>query len=158
MSHYHRLQVASVLPETRDAVAVSFAVPAELAPAFAFLPGQHLNLRAQVAGCGELRRSYSICAAAGEPLRVAIKRQPGGLFSNWANDHLRAGDWLEAMPPTGLFHAGLEPSAAHRYLAVAAGSGITPVLSLIKSTLAAEARSQFTLFYGNRASSSIMFR
>ncbi len=162
MSQYHSLRIAAVRPETRDAVTVEFAVPAELRAAFRFVQGQHVNVRAAIEGA-EVRRSYSICAAAPPAgpegrLRILIKRQPGGVFSNWANDHLRAGDTLDVMPPAGLFHMPLDAAAARRYLAIAAGSGITPVLSLIATTLAAEPRSQFTLFYGNRASAGILFR
>ncbi|MGH9476525.1 MAG: 2Fe-2S iron-sulfur cluster-binding protein [Terriglobales bacterium] len=157
MSHYHPLAIVAVTPETREAVTVSFAAPPELAPAFGFTQGQHLNVRARIAGT-EVRRSYSICAATGERLRILIKRQPGGLFSNWANDTLRSGHTLEVMPPTGLFHLPLDPTRAGRYLAIAAGSGITPVLSILKTTLREEPRSCFTLFYGNHASGSILFR
>ena len=159
MSHYHTLPVATVEPETREAVVVGFEVPPELEGTFGFLAGQHVNVRAQIAGSGEVRRSYSICSAPGEAvLRIAIKRHPGGVFSNWANDQLRPGMGLDLMPPAGLFHVPLDASAARRHLAIAAGSGITPVLSLIQATLRDEPRSQFTLFYGNRASSTILFR
>jgi ring-1,2-phenylacetyl-CoA epoxidase subunit PaaE len=158
MSHYHSLRIADVRPETREAITVSFEIPASLAGAFRFIPGQHVNVRAHIAG-QEVRRSYSICAAATDPrLRILIKRQPGGLFSNWANDHLHAGGTLDVMPPTGLFHVPVDPARPARYLAIAAGSGITPVLSILKSTLAAEPRSEWSLFYGNRASSTILFR
>lgn len=158
MSHYHPLTIAAVTPETREAVTVTFAVPTELTDTFRFTQGQHLNLRARIDGA-EVRRSYSICAAAtGDPLRILIKRQPGGLFSNWANDNLGAGQVLEVMPPTGLFHAPLDSARAGRYLAIAAGSGITPVISILKTTLQTEPHSEFTLFYGNRASSTILFR
>lgn len=156
--HYHRLSVRAVRTETREAVVVTLAVPVELRETFRFTQGQHLNLRAMIDG-EEVRRSYSICAGVGDgDLRIAIKRQTGGVFSTWAQQGLKVGMELEAMPPAGLFHTPLDPGAARRYLAIAAGSGITPVLSLIKTTLAAEPRSEFTLFYGNRASSTIMFR
>lgn len=158
MSVYHSLAIAAVRPETREAVTVTLEVPATERAAFRFLPGQHLNVRATIAG-EEVRRSYSICSAPGdEGLRILIKRQSGGQFSNWANDALRPGQRLEVMPPTGLFHVPADPGGAHRYLAIAAGSGITPVLSIIKATLAAEPQSQFTLFYGNRGSGSTLFR
>ncbi|MGH9520440.1 MAG: 1,2-phenylacetyl-CoA epoxidase subunit PaaE [Terriglobales bacterium] len=158
MSQYHRLEIAAVRPETREAVTVTLAIPEAERAAFRFLPGQHLNVRATIAG-EEVRRSYSICSAPDDPgLRILIKRQPHGQFSTWANESLRPGQRLEVMPPTGLFHVPTEPVVAHRYLAIAAGSGITPVLSIIKSTLAAEPRSQFTLFYGNRGSGSTLFR
>ncbi|MGH9467818.1 MAG: 2Fe-2S iron-sulfur cluster-binding protein, partial [Terriglobales bacterium] len=158
MSQYHSLPIAAVTAETRDAVTVTFAVPPELEAVFRFTQGQHVNVRARIEGA-EVRRSYSICAEAGvDRLRILIKRQPEGLFSNWANDSLRAGQTLDVMPPSGLFHTPLDAARAGRYLAVAAGSGITPVLSLLKTTLRAEPHSQFTLVYGNRASSSILFR
>lgn len=158
MSLYHQLEIAEVKQETRDAVTVSFEVPETLRAAFHFTQGQHVNVRAKIAD-EEVRRSYSICAAIQDArLRILIKRQPEGLFSNWANDQLRAGATLDVMPPAGLFHTPLDPAAERRYLAIAAGSGITPVLSILKTTLLAEPRSQFTLFYGNRASSTILFR
>src|SRR5579875_3180921 len=104
MSHYYSLPISEVRPETRDAVTVRLVVPAELRGVFRFIPGQHLNVRATIAG-QETRRSYSICSAPFEPgLRILIKRQPGGVFSNWANDSLRAGGMLDVMPPAGLFH------------------------------------------------------
>ena len=158
MSRFHRLPIAHVARETRDAVAVTFAVPPELRDVFRYAPGQHLTLRADVGG-QDLRRSYSICSALQDDLlRIAVKKAPGGLFSNWANEALLPGGHLDVMPPMGHFGMPLEPTAAHRYVAFAAGSGITPVLSVIKTTLAAEPLTTFTLFYGNRASSSVMFR
>lgn len=158
MSHYRALKIAAVTPETRDAVTITFAVPPELQAAFQFIQGQHLNVRARIGG-EEVRRSYSICEAVqAHRLRILVKRQPGGVFSNWANDSLQAGQTLEVMPPAGLFHIPLAPERHRRYLAIAAGSGITPVLSILKTALAAEPLSDFTLFYGNRASSSILFR
>ena len=157
MSQYHTLTVAEVRPETREAVTVTLEVPRELRETFRFVHGQHVNVRATIDGA-EVRRSYSICAAPSEQrLRILIKRQTGGVFSSWAQN-LQAGDRLDVMPPAGLFHTPLDPAAQRRYLAIAAGSGITPVLSIVKTTLAAEPRSEFTLFYGNRASSSILFR
>ncbi|MGH9413594.1 MAG: 1,2-phenylacetyl-CoA epoxidase subunit PaaE [Terriglobales bacterium] len=158
MSHYYSLTIAAVTPETRDAVTITFTVPPTLRETFRFTQGQHVNVRAHIAG-EEVRRSYSICeAASAERLRILVKRQPGGVFSNWANEDLRAGAMLEVMPPAGLFHVPLDSASARRYLAIAAGSGITPILSLLKTTLALEPKSEFTLFYGNRASSSILFR
>ncbi|HEY8056321.1 MAG TPA: 1,2-phenylacetyl-CoA epoxidase subunit PaaE [Terriglobales bacterium] len=158
MSHYHSLRIAEVKPETRDAITVGFDLPPELAPSFRFTQGQHVNVRATIDG-EEVRRSYSICAAPQDArLRILIKRQPGGIFSNWAHEHMHAGGTLDVMPPAGLFHVPLEPARRGHYLAIAAGSGITPVLSILKATLAQEPHSEFTLFYGNRASSSILFR
>ncbi len=158
MSRFHSLRVARVDRETRDAVAVTFDVPAELASTFRFAPGQHLTVRAHIAG-QEVRRSYSVCAGTHEGrLRIAIKRNPGGVFSNWANEALRAGDALDVLPPLGHFHLPGDSDERRHYLAFAAGSGITPILSIVASTLAHEPESRFTLVYGNRASSTVMFR
>jgi len=158
VSRFYPLKVASVRPETREAVAVTFAVPPELRDAFRFTQGQHLTLRADLDG-EDVRRSYSICAGVQDGrLRIAIKRVPGGMFSNWANANLKPGQTLEVMPPMGHFNVPLAPDAQRHYVAFAAGSGITPVFSLVKTTLAAEPGSEFTLFYGNRASSAVMFK
>jgi len=157
MSKFHRLPIARVDRETRDAVAITFDVPDALREQFRFEAGQHLTLRADIAG-EDVRRSYSICAAVGEPLRVAVKRAPGGIFSAWANERLRAGTTVEVMPPMGHFSVAHEPLAARHYLGIAAGSGITPLLSMIATALATEPRSRFTLIYGNRASATVMFR
>ncbi|EOA06496.1 phenylacetic acid degradation NADH oxidoreductase [Herbaspirillum frisingense GSF30] len=158
MSKFYPLTIDSVKQDTRDTIVVSFAVPGELQDSFSYLPGQHLTLRSQVNG-EELRRSYSICSAVQERrLRVAIKRAPGGLFSNWANDHLQAGQQIEVMPPMGQFNVPLDAANRKHYLAFAAGSGITPMMSIIKTTLLTEPRSRFTLVYANRASSSVIFK
>lgn len=158
MSKFYPLTVARVANETRDAIVVTFAVPPELKEAFRYVQGQHLTLRAHIHG-EDVRRSYSICSAVqDERLRVAIKRTPGGVFSTWANDTLKAGDTLDVMPPMGHFNVPLAPENRKHYLAFAAGSGITPVLSILKTTLLTEPHSRFTLFYGNRASSSVIFR
>jgi ring-1,2-phenylacetyl-CoA epoxidase subunit PaaE len=158
MSKFYPLTVAKVKHETRDAVSLTFAVPPELKSTFAYQQGQHLTLRAMIDG-EDVRRSYSICSAVqDEQLRVAIKRTPGGLFSSWANEHLAPGATLDVMPPMGHFNVPLEPGSERHYLAFAAGSGITPILSIIKTTLQAEPKSRFTLVYGNRASSSVIFR
>jgi ring-1,2-phenylacetyl-CoA epoxidase subunit PaaE len=158
MSKFYPLKVAKVRNETRDTIAVTFDVPPELAASFHYQQGQHLTLRARI-GDEDVRRSYSICAAAQDrELRVAIKRTPGGLFSCWANDNLAPGATLEVMPPMGHFNVPLDAAASRHYVAFAAGSGITPILSIIKTTLLAEPHSRFTLFYGNRASSSVIFK
>jgi ring-1,2-phenylacetyl-CoA epoxidase subunit PaaE len=158
MSKFHPLPVARVERETRDAVAVTFSVPPELRDAFRYQQGQHLTLRTKIGG-KDTRRSYSICSAVQDAmLRIAIKRNPGGVFSNWANEHLKAGDTLDVLPPLGHFNVALDASRARRFLAFAAGSGITPIISIVKTTLAAEPNSRFTLFYGNRASSTVMFK
>jgi ring-1,2-phenylacetyl-CoA epoxidase subunit PaaE len=158
MSKFHALAVARVERETRDAVAITFAVPGALREQFRYTQGQHLTLRANVGGA-DLRRSYSICSAVGEDaLRIAVKKSPGGIFSSWVNESLKAGDVLEVMPPLGHFSVPLDASVPHHYLGLAAGSGITPLLSIVKTTLAAEPRSRFTLIYGNRASGTVMFK
>jgi ring-1,2-phenylacetyl-CoA epoxidase subunit PaaE len=158
MSKFYPLTVAKVRNETRDSIVVTFDVPPALADTFAYQQGQHLTLRAQI-GDEDVRRSYSICSAVQDKLlRVAIKRTQGGLFSSWANESLKAGDTLDVMPPMGHFNAPLSAANAKRYVAFAAGSGITPILSIIKTTLLAEPNSSFTLFYGNRASSSVIFK
>jgi len=157
VSKFHPLPVASVERETRDAIAVTFDVPDALRELFRFEPGQHLTLRTDIGG-EDVRRSYSICAPAGGPLRIAVKRTPGGIFSMWANDSLRAGVAVDVMPPMGHFSVSAEPSVARHYLGVAAGSGITPLLSIVATALVTEPRSRFTLIYGNRASATVMFR
>jgi len=157
VSKFHPLPVASVERETRDAIAVTFDVPDALRELFRFEPGQHLTLRTDIDG-EDVRRSYSICAPAGGPLRIAVKRTPGGLFSMWANDALSAGVAIDVMPPMGHFSIRADPSAARHYLGVAAGSGITPLLSIVATALVTEPRSKFTLVYGNRASATVMFR
>jgi ring-1,2-phenylacetyl-CoA epoxidase subunit PaaE len=158
MSQFHTLTVAQVKHETRDAIAVTFDVPPQLKETFAYRQGQHLTLRATIGG-EDVRRSYSICAAVQDArLRVAIKRVQGGLFSTWANEALKPGVTLDVMPPEGRFNIPLEPDSRRHYLAFAAGSGITPVLSIVKTTLLAEPHSRFTILYGNRASSSVIFR
>ena len=158
MSRFHSLKISRLEKETRDAVAITFDVPDALREEFRYEPGQHLTLKADIGG-KDVRRSYSICSGRDDGvLRIAVKRAPGGVFSSWANESLKAGDALEVMPPMGHFNAPLDPSARHHYVGFAAGSGITPLLSIVKSTLAAEPRSHFTLFYGNRASGTVMFR
>jgi ring-1,2-phenylacetyl-CoA epoxidase subunit PaaE len=158
MSKFYSLRVAKVKHETRDAIAVTFDVPPQLKETFAYQQGQHLTLRALIGG-EDVRRSYSICSAVQDgELRVAIKRAQGGVFSTWANETLTPGASLEVMPPMGHFNVPLDPANDKHYLAFAAGSGITPILSIVKTTLLAEPKSRFTLFYGNRASSSVIFR
>jgi ring-1,2-phenylacetyl-CoA epoxidase subunit PaaE len=154
--HFHRLQVARVQPEADDACVVTFVVPEPLRDAFRFQPGQYLTLRAQVGG-QDLRRSYSICAGPGEAPRVGVRRVAGGAFSTWLHESLKAGDTLEVLEPEGRFGAALARQPRH-VLAVAGGSGITPVLAILKSVLSRDARSHCTLLYGNRASASTMFK
>ena len=158
MSQFYPLKVSSIERTTRDAVVVAFEVPDALQDKFEFRPGQYLNLKTQVNG-EELRRSYSICAAPHDNLlRVAVKRVADGAFSSWANAHLEVGSVLEVMPPDGSFTVDFDPEQERGYAAFAVGSGITPILSLVKTALDTELKSRFTLFYANRASSSIMFR
>ncbi|WP_344461975.1 1,2-phenylacetyl-CoA epoxidase subunit PaaE [Kitasatospora kazusensis] len=151
---FHELRIEAVEPLCEDAVAVTFEVPPALAEDFAFRPGQTLTLRRIVDGADE-RRSYSICAPVGGPLRIAVREVPGGLFSRWMVREAGAGDTIEVLPPTGLFSPDLDAPAEHVLLA--AGSGITPMLSIAGSVLAADERSHVTLLYGNRRSDTVMF-
>jgi len=156
--HFHELTVKDIRRETADCISVSFDIPDELAEAFRFEHGQNITVKKTIDG-EELRRNYSICSAPSEnDFRVAIKSMGGGKFSTWANQHLKKGDIMEVLPPTGKFNTPLNPSAKKNYLAFAAGSGITPVLSILKTTLSTERQSQFTLVYGNRERKSIIFR
>ena len=158
MSKFHPLKVAAVKRETRDAIALTFEIPTTLAPQFRFDAGQHVTLRATIDG-QDIRRSYSICSTVQcGGLRIAVKKSPGGVFSTWAGESLAAGDTLEVMPPLGHFGVAPDASLARHYVGFAAGSGITPLMSIIGTTLAAEPASEFTLFYGNRASGTVMFR
>lgn len=156
---FHRLIVKSVIRETPDCVSVSFEVPEGLKEEFRFKPGQNLTLRTWMNGDEELRRSYSLCSS---PLdnewKVAIKKVPGGKFSSFANDQLKPMSMLEVMPPTGKFTVEINPAQAKNYVAFAAGSGITPIISIIKTVLRSEPGSRFTLVYGNRNRSSIIFK
>ncbi|MEP6562383.1 MAG: 1,2-phenylacetyl-CoA epoxidase subunit PaaE [Nakamurella sp.] len=154
---FHQLQVASVERLTEDAVAVTFDVPAELREEFRFNPGQHLSVKAAALG-DDVRRNYSICTpATGGPLRIGVKRIPDGVFSSYAADRLQPGDVLDVMTPSGTFSTPLDPLQAKRYVAVAAGSGITPVLSILASVLEVEPASTAALIYVNRRTSTIMF-
>ena len=147
-SHFHRLSVADIQRETAEAVTVRFTVPPELREIFRYREGQHLTLRREFDG-EELRRNYSICASREDAsLRIAVKEIPGGRFSAFINRELRVGDTLEVMPPSGAFHATLDPQARRHHLAFAAGSGITPILSIVKTVLETEAHSRVTLVYG----------
>jgi ring-1,2-phenylacetyl-CoA epoxidase subunit PaaE len=152
----HTLRVSAVEHLTDDSVAVTFEVPDELRAAFEFQPGQHVAI-VRPAGGDEVRRSYSICSAVGGPLRVAVKLLPDGRFSRFACNELKPGDTLEVFPPVGRFTTALDPARTRHYAAVAAGSGITPVMSVLASALAVEPDSRFTLIYGNRTTASIMF-
>jgi ring-1,2-phenylacetyl-CoA epoxidase subunit PaaE len=154
---FHPLRVVEVTPLTDDSVAVTLDVPAEMADGFRYLPGQHVTLRATIDG-EDVRRSYSICSNAnGGKLRVGIKRLPGGAFSNYATGMLKAGDVVDVTTPTGEFTIEPDPASSRHRVAIAAGSGITPVLSLIGTTLESEPRSSWTLVLGNRTANSVMF-
>ena len=155
---FHALTVAAVEPETDMAIKISFTVPPELAAIFKYRQGQYLTLQAQVNG-EPLRRSYSICSGINDAaMQVAIKRVEGGVFSNFANDALQPGATLQVMPPQGNFYTELDPSKARNYLFISAGSGITPVVSNVKTLLEEEPLSRVTLLFGNQRSNSIMFR
>lgn len=158
MARFQPLTVADVRRETSDTVSISFALPSDLSETFAYQPGQYLTLRTTLDG-EEVRRSYSICTGVAEDdLRVAVKTVPGGRFSTWANTALKPGDTIEAMAPMGRFTAPIEPDKGKSYVLFAAGSGITPVMSILRTVLAQEPDSDVTLFYGNRTTGSIIFR
>ncbi|MFH5774160.1 1,2-phenylacetyl-CoA epoxidase subunit PaaE [Paracoccus sp. NGMCC 1.201697] len=158
MARFHTLKVTDVRRETRDAVVLTLAPRDEDRAMFDFTQGQYLTFRRDFDG-EELRRSYSICAGLDEGcLKVGIKRVDGGAFSTWANENLAPGDEIEAMPPMGRFFTPIEEASAKQYLGFAGGSGITPVLSIIKTVLAREPKSRFTLVYANRQINTIMFR
>lgn len=154
---FHPLRIADVRRETADSVSIAFALPPGLAADYAFAPGQHLALRTLLDG-QEVRRSYSICSAPDDgELRIAIRKVAGGRFSTWANDTLQPGATLDVMTPEGRFTVPLDAAHARHYVAFAAGSGITPILSLARAILAREPRSRFSLVYGNRRAASSMF-
>ena len=156
--NFHSLQVRSVEPDTQEAVIVSFDVPEALRSEFGFTQGQYLTLRTEIDG-QDLRRSYSICAGIDDgELRVGVRKVRGGVFSNWINEHLRPGDTVQVMAPQGRFFVPLLPSAKRHHVGIAGGSGITPILSIMKTVLAREPRSRFTLIYGNRQLQSTMFK
>jgi len=154
---FHTLRIAEIVPETAEAKSIRFDVPEELRPAFAFRPGQHLTLKADIDG-EDVRRNYSLCVAPQDgQLKVTVKRIAGGVFSNWANDNLKPGDAIEVMEPHGSFTWEFRSQARNHYAGFAGGSGITPVMSLLKTALLSEPDSRFTLFYGNRDSGSVIF-
>jgi ring-1,2-phenylacetyl-CoA epoxidase subunit PaaE len=155
---FHRLKIRDVRRETPEAISIAFAVPPELSEAYRFDPGQHLTLRTMLGGA-ETRRSYSICTAPeDDDLRVVVKQQDGGLFSNWIHAAAKAGDAIEVMTPQGRFGIRPDPVACRHYLAIAAGSGITPIMSILRSVLAREPGSRVVLLYGNRTAQSIIFK
>jgi ring-1,2-phenylacetyl-CoA epoxidase subunit PaaE len=155
---FHPLTVRSIQPDTQEAVVVTFDVPQDLRPVFGFTQGQYLTLRKQIDG-QDLRRSYSICAGVDDgELRVGVRKVRGGVFSNWINEHLKPGDTISVMAPQGRFFVPIEAQAKRHHLGIAGGSGITPILSIMKTVLAREPQSRFTLVYGNRSLKSTMFK
>ena len=155
---FHRLAVSDVRRETASAVSMTFAIPDELADDYRFAPGQYLTLRATLGG-EEVRRSYSICSGPDDgEIRIAVKRIDGGAFSSFVTDELQRGDEIDVMTPTGRFGVLPVPDHAYTYVGFAAGSGITPILSIVKGVLAGEPNSRFFLFYGNRTTAGMLFR
>ncbi len=155
---FHPLRITAIRQDTPEAVVLTLEVPPDLQKAYRFTPGQYLTLRTTIEG-QDVRRSYSICSAPTDPtLQVGIKRVEGGLFSTWANTELKPGDTIQVKTPEGRFGLTPDPQATRTYAAFAAGSGITPILSLVKTLLPAEPAARFFLFCGNRTTDSIMFR
>ena len=155
---FHRLAIGDLRRETCDAVSMTFAIPADLAGDYAFAPGQYLTLRTKMDG-EEVRRSYSICSGPDDrELRIAVKKVDGGAFSSWALEHLKVGDEIDVMTPTGRFGIAHAPDDARIHVGFAAGSGITPIMSIIRGVLAREPKSRFFLFYGNRTTAGMLFR
>jgi len=155
---FHPLRVCAIEPDTAEAVIVSFEVPPALRQVFGFIQGQYLTLRTTIDG-QDVRRSYSICAGVDEAhLRVGVRRVADGLFSNWIHRRLKVGDTLQVMAPQGRFYVPLDADARRHYLGIAGGSGITPILSIMKTVLAREPHSRFTLLYANRTLQSTMFK
>ena len=156
--HFHPLRLRAKHQDTDDAVVLCFDVPEALRDTFRFTQGQYLTLRGDVDG-QDLRRSYSICAGVDDgELRVGVRQVDGGAFSTWVHRQLKAGDEIQVFPPQGRFHVPLDPSTGRHYVGIAAGSGITPILSIMKTVLAREPMSRFTLIYGNRRPASTMFK
>jgi len=157
MRKYHSLTVSSLRNETADSVRIALSVPEDVDSEFSFLPGQHLPVQI-VLDDKPIRRTYSICSVPGKlPLEVGVRIQPGGVFSEYVAKNLKEGDELEVMPPFGQFHTTINPDHAKTYLAFAAGSGITPIISILRATLEEEPQSRFLLFYGNRRQRTTMF-
>ena len=156
--HFHQLSIKDIRKETDECVSISFEIPREIQKDFQFIPGQNVTLKKTFNG-EEIRRSYSICSSPYEnELRVAVKKVPGGTFSTFANEELKKGDVLEVLPPTGNFYTPILSSQERNYIFIAAGSGITPVISLIKTILSTEKESEVTLLYGNKSLGSIIFK
>ena len=157
-THFHSLRVKSIAPDTDEAVIVSFDVPAAMQHDFQFTQGQHLTLRTLLNGKEE-RRSYSICSGVDDgELRIGVRHVAGGVMSSWLNQSLKSGDDIDVLPPEGRFFVPIDASQARHYLGIAGGSGITPILAIMKTVLAREPLSRFTLIYGNRRQASTMFK
>ena len=158
MAEFYNIKVAEIHKETKDTVVITFDIPEDLKKTFAFKQGQHLTLRKEING-EDIRRNYSLCSS---PLdnewKVAVKTIRQGIFSNYAFNELKKGDALQVMPPHGEFYVESEPEASKNYIAFAAGSGITPIMSIIKTHLHNEPESTFKLFYLNRSVKSIIFK
>ncbi len=156
--HFHPLIIKEIKKETSDCVSISFQIPDELTSLFQYKQGQYLTLRTNING-EEVRRSYSICSSPlDHELKVAVKKVENGIFSSYANEQLQKGDIIDVMPPIGKFFTELHPDQTKQYVGFASGSGITPLLSIIKTTLQTEFKSSFTLVYGNRNRHSIIFK
>ncbi|MBV8619003.1 MAG: phenylacetate-CoA oxygenase/reductase subunit PaaK [Curvibacter sp.] len=155
---FHSLPVQAIEADTPESLIVTFSVPAALREVFGFTQGQYLTLRTTLDG-KPVRRSYSICAGVDDgELRVAVRRVNGGAFSSWIHQHLKVGDQVEVMAPQGRFFVPIEPASRRHHVAIAGGSGITPILSIMKTVLAREPQSRFTLIYSNRSPASTMFK
>ncbi|MFZ4105007.1 2Fe-2S iron-sulfur cluster-binding protein [Flavobacterium sp.] len=158
MSKFYSIQVTDIFKETKDCSVITFGIPENLKSDFAYNSGQYLTIKASIGG-NEVRRSYSLCSSPSEnSWQVAVKKIDSGLFSTFVNNQLKKGDFLEVMPPNGTFFTQINPSLEKNYVAFAAGSGITPIISIIKNHLANEPKSTFQLFYLNRTVKSIIFK
>lgn len=162
--NFYPLTISEIRRETKDSVCLSFDIPDEHKEKFRFIQGQYLTLQSKIenperGSDEEIRRSYSICSGIDdEQLQVGIKQVDGGLFSSYANQHLKIGDSLDVATPQGNFHTKLDPKQSKRYMCICAGSGITPILSIVKSVLSTEPNSHVTLLYGNKNSNTVMFK
>lgn len=158
MAAFYPLKTKQLTKETTDCTSVTFEVPEKLVEEFRFKQGQYLTLKTEIDG-KEVRRSYSLCSGPHEgELKVAVKKIPDGTFSTFVNDELQEGDILEVMPPMGDFYTEMNPANSKNYIAFAAGSGITPIMSIMKAVLKAEPNSTFTLFYVNKYASTVIFK
>lgn len=156
--NFYTLTVKEIKKETADCVSISFNIPADLTETFSYTQGQYITLKTNI-DSAEIRRSYSLCSSPlSSDFRIAIKKVSDGLFSSYANDTLKVGDSLDVAAPNGKFFSQLDKTNSKKYIAIAAGSGITPILSIIKTTLQAEPNSEFILVYGNKNTSSIIFK